>query len=240
MKTPDSHRQPDKGVAKYLLTRPMQAARKPHSEDVDLWAISLADMMTLLLSFFIILLSVSSFYAGKFEQVAVSFYQAMGGKRSDVKFFSLQDIKTKMESVINIKMFNNEIKMGEGQSGISMDALGKAFFPTGSAELKPEAKLLLDELVKLLKDTPYNIIVEGHTDSVPINNLRYPSNWELSSARAASVVKYLILAGVSSSKLQAVGYADTRPRYSETTPDGHYIPENQAANRRVVILITPY
>lgn len=90
---------------------------------------------------------------------------------------------------------------------------------------------MLRKLVTVLNSTPHQIVIEGHTDSVPIRSYRYPSNWELSGARAGSVVRYLEANGVSSQRLSAVGYADTRPLGDNGTADG------RANNRRVELIL---
>lgn len=108
-----------------------------------------------------------------------------------------------------------------------------AFFASGSAELSAEGKVLLRRVRaesladQTLKD--YIVTIEGHTDDIPISTLQFPSNWELSTARAASVVKYLIELGVAPQRLRVAGYADVHPKVPNDSP------ENRAQNRRVVV-----
>jgi flagellar motor protein MotB len=113
-----------------------------------------------------------------------------------------------------------------------------AFFDSGSATLSPAgAAILRGELGKLNSDQyeDYEITVEGHTDDTPIRTAQFPSNWELSTARAAAVVHFLLDQGIPARKLRAAGYADTFPKLPNRDADGNPIPENQAQNRRVVI-----
>lgn len=101
-------------------------------------------------------------------------------------------------------------------------------FASASAVLNPAARPVLDELVAVFKAQPdMRLVVEGHTDSSPINSERFPSNWELSSARAAAVARYLSEQGVAPQRLQASGYADTRPMAAPWNP------VDRAVNRRV-------
>lgn len=100
-------------------------------------------------------------------------------------------------------------------------------FSSGDATLSPSGQSLIDRLAERLKSGSYPISVQGHTDDRPIHTTQYPSNWELSAARAASVVQQLIAQGVQPDRLSAVGYADTRPIASNTTSAG------RAENRRV-------
>ena len=108
----------------------------------------------------------------------------------------------------------------------------RLLFDSGEATLKPAGLPLLDEVAQLLNvDLSHPITVEGHTDNVPISSAQFPSNWELSTARATAVVRYLIHHGVGRQRLAAAGYADTHPVASNATPKG------RAVNRRVEIVI---
>jgi flagellar motor protein MotB len=113
-----------------------------------------------------------------------------------------------------------------------------AFFDSGSATLSAAGEAILrGELGKLNSDQyeDYEITVEGHTDDTPIHTAQFPSNWELSTARAAAVVHFLLDQGIPARKLRAAGYADTFPKVPNRDADGNPISENQAQNRRVVI-----
>jgi chemotaxis protein MotB len=113
---------------------------------------------------------------------------------------------------------------------VSLGEVG--FFDSGSDGIKPEGRTLLDTLATSLMTLDNQIRVEGHTDDVPIHTGRFPSNWELSTARATSVVSYLVLKfGLSPERLSAAGYAEFRPTASNDTEEG------RARNRRVDILV---
>ena len=117
------------------------------------------------------------------------------------------------------------------KEGVVLKLPGKVLFDLGKAELKPEAKRTLDKIIPLLKSYSYGIQVEGHTDNLPIHTKRFRSNWELSAARAISVVKYLMQNGISQQRLSALGYGEHRPIVPNDTP------EHRALNRRIEILI---
>ena len=113
-----------------------------------------------------------------------------------------------------------------------------AFFEVGSASLSNQGKSILRDVAANLKSDKfkdYNVAVEGHTDDSPIATPQFPSNWELSTARAAAVVKFFLDQGIPPQKLRAAGYADTFPVAPNRDAAGKPIPENQARNRRVVI-----
>ena len=105
-------------------------------------------------------------------------------------------------------------------------------FNFGKADINPGGLAFLDKLAALLQKVPYPVRVEGHTDNVPIHTARYPSNWELSIARAVSVVKYFAEIGtINPQRLSAVGYGETRP----LAPND--LPANRTRNRRVEIVL---
>jgi chemotaxis protein MotB len=113
-----------------------------------------------------------------------------------------------------------------------------AFFGSGSAALSNAGKAILSDVAATLQSrefAAYHITIEGHTDDTPISTPQFQSNWELSAARAAAVVRFLLDLGVPAGKLTASGYADTVPIAPNRTADGAVIPDNQARNRRVVI-----
>ena len=113
-----------------------------------------------------------------------------------------------------------------------------AFFPSGYAVLSNEGRFILRDVAVTLKSPAFDsfhVSIEGHTDDTPIGNAQFQSNWELSTARAASVVRFLLEQGIPPERLTAAGYADTFPVAPNRNADGTVIPENQASNRRVVI-----
>ena len=115
-----------------------------------------------------------------------------------------------------------------------------ALFGRASATLNNSGKVILQEVVGNLKSEDYRdymVTIEGHTDDAPINSAQFPSNWELSTARAAAVVRFFVEQGVSAQRLRAAGYADTRPLQPNRDDAGIEILQNQARNRRVVIVL---
>ena len=132
-----------------------------------------------------------------------------------------------------------ESAYGGAVEGVRHDSLGvrihlaaATFFPPGSADLKPESYAALEKIGRLLKDSNRRLIVEGHTDDEPIRTARYPSNWELSAARATKIVRYLSqIHGIDGARLAAVAYADKKPIAPN---DGE---ANRARNRRIEIQI---
>lgn len=113
-----------------------------------------------------------------------------------------------------------------------------ALFDSGSAALTASGEGTLQDTLDNLNSNrfkDYRITVEGHTDDTPIHTLQFPSNWELSTARAAAVVRFLLTQGIPADRVHAEGFADTSPKFPNRDADGEAIPDNQAQNRRVVI-----
>ncbi|MDR2015448.1 MAG: flagellar motor protein MotD [Azoarcus sp.] len=126
---------------------------------------------------------------------------------------------------------DGKVRVTEGAFGVTVEINASVLFSPGEAILGREADTALRAVGTVIADAEFPILVEGHTDNNPISTLRFPSNWELSSARASSVVRLFIENGVSSGRLTAAGYADQRPIADNGTDAG------RARNRRVAIML---
>jgi chemotaxis protein MotB len=124
-----------------------------------------------------------------------------------------------------------QVRITEGALGITVDINASVLFATGEARLDPNAVQTLIAVARVLAPTDFPVIVEGHTDNVPIGTFQFPSNWELSGMRASSVVRLLVENGVDPRRLTATGYADQRP------VDDNASAEGRSRNRRVAITI---
>jgi chemotaxis protein MotB len=118
-----------------------------------------------------------------------------------------------------------------GREGLTLRIADNLLFASGESELRYDGMILISQLREVLESFDGEISVEGHTDSIPINTLQFPSNWELSSARAISVLRYLEADGIEAARMRAIGYADTRPLQSNNSAEG------RASNRRVEIVL---
>ena len=123
------------------------------------------------------------------------------------------------------------VRVRRRPDGVHIEVASGVLFPSGSARLTPEAMPVLERLAQVLRTVPNPVRVEGHTDNVPIRTTLYPSNWELSAARAASVVRLFERLGVDPGRLIAVGYGEHRPVADNATPEG------RRRNRRVVVVV---
>ncbi|HXA47005.1 MAG TPA: OmpA family protein, partial [Burkholderiaceae bacterium] len=117
------------------------------------------------------------------------------------------------------------------EEGVLLDVKDSALFASGTAQPAPQANAIVEKIAAILVKNNNQIVVEGHTDSMPIHTTQFPSNWELSSARAASIVRALQELGINPTRLAASGLADTRPKSSNDTVQG------RSENRRVSLLV---
>ena len=204
-----------------------------HDDGEGNWLVSYADMMTLLFGFFVILSSMSTPNAEKIEKLKKATSESMGGAYKK----PFEELSKSITGVLQEINLDKEVTVVETEDGVKITSKGKLFFDSGSAELRTEALLLMDNLSALLvrQALGFRIIVEGHTDDVPINTQFFPSNWQLSSARAGTIVQLLESKGFKREDMRPLGLADTEPLVPNRTPSGEPIPANQAENRRIVI-----
>lgn len=235
----------------------VQFNRKKRDQDSPHWMTTFSDLMTLLLVFFVLLYSFSIIDVEKFQRFMASF-QGTGvldfgekplDKDKDHDYDKLEednqellDNLRKQDPLVEVYLavqeyiesndLSTEITVRYSERGVALEIKDKILFASGKAYLKPEARKLLQELSGLLTELTYPISIEGHTDNRPIHNAEFPSNWELSAARAVAVVRHLAeTLGMDPKRLSAVGYGEFHPIVPNDSP------ENMAQNRRVVIVI---
>ena len=212
----------------------------PVNEEVsEDWLVTYADAITILMAFFVMMFSISEPSPEKFDQVAGGILQELEGKNA-AKAEALLVIAQEMQDTVKSFEESNDSSMERSDEGMTFNFKSNAMFKGGSAFIVEAAEDELDrvaQLVSLMGITNYSVEVEGHTDDVPIKTKQFPSNWELSAARAAAVVRWLITRGVDPVRLRAIGYGDTQPLSPNTTDEGEGIPANRNENRRIVIKI---
>jgi len=162
------------------------------------------------------------------------------GRRSDME--KIRELQDEVDRLSQIRAdLEEQLKGIKGVSlsmedrGLVITFLDEVLFDSGKAKIKPEASVPLDKVASVITSeaSDLDIGIEGHTDNVPIKYSGWKSNWELSTARATSVLHYLIEKGVSPSRLAAIGYGEFRPVSSNDTAEG------RSKNRRVEIVILP-
>ena len=233
-------------------------------DNQDRWLISYADFVTLLFAFFVVMYSISSVNESKYEvfsdSLSIAFtnqntpsspnlinnqqeqlLKALVDRRTARLGEQQRRIQERMKGiadglklVMTTMIDKGEVNVYQTKRGVVVDISASTLFNTGEAALQPAAVDVLLKVAAVLKQESEPLEVEGHTDDVPINTTMYPSNWELSSARASSVVRMLIDQGIAAMRLSVVGMASNQPLAPNDTP------ENRAKNRRVSItILTP-
>ncbi len=213
------------------------------------WMTTFSDLMSLLLCFFVLLLSFSEMDVARFKEVAGSLRDAFGVQREEVVFqipkgidvvspefpprFTIEDILERVRSAVKLELIKGEIQIESFKDRVILRFKDELMFPKGSVELTPKAKAILLKLGDVLALFDGEIIVAGHTDNLPVApSSKYRSNWELSAARAVSVVDFLLAHKfVLPRQIAAVGYGPSRPLYPNNSP------QHRAANRRVEIIL---
>jgi len=228
--------------------------RKPPEDEDDMptvpaWMATFSDMMTLLMCFFILIMSFSTMEIDKFKLAMGSLKGAFGVQgvlkdlRPDQSWFSPSpaDVYSARERSIldHVQRLRNIIEENELSEKVEVDmANGEVFvqikdnmlFYPGSGELRPNYLKLLSLIAKMFFKDMQQILVEGHTDDIPIHTKEYPSNWELSFERALNVLRYFVNEEkIDPGKLMAAGYGEHKPVVPNNSP------ENRAKNRRVVL-----
>ncbi|MEK6704575.1 MAG: flagellar motor protein MotB [Bdellovibrionota bacterium] len=207
--------------------------------DESNWLVSYADMMTLLCGFFILLFSLSRLDEPKYESIKKAVAEQFGG----VYKSPTEDFAKFITEVIQEAGVDKEAVVRSDPFGVSVIFESTVFFDTLSADVRQEGKTILDRMVEQImlrekkESKKYRIVVEGHTDSRPVLSGVFPSNWELSGARAARVVRMFLEQGFPADRLTAIGYADTYPMLESRLNDGGWNEEALAKNRRVVVRI---
>lgn len=185
------------------------------------WFGTFADMMTLLFAFFVLLAAISTIDPVKLQEMADSMGKSVGSKiKKESQAMNLADIKKAAQNMVN-KM-KEESESGEapvdvttGPKGVTIGISSDISFASGSAKTKPQIIDILNKIVPTIDNSYFQIAVEGHTDNEKLPaklQEKYPTNWELSSARASAVVRELIKLDVNPIRLEAVGYGEFVPR----------------------------
>lgn len=251
------------------------ARKKKKGDEINTnaWMDTYADTVTLLLTFFILLYSISSVDAQKLKELALALQQALVGKDSVYELGDLDEIKIEkgdkeaekqpekppgeqgesqgqnqaqnnppkeplnkdelketLEEIIEQKNLADSIKLVEDEKGIILQLHESLLFDSGKAQLKATDEIL-DALNTIINSVSNNVLIEGNTDNTPIHTSEFPSNWELSTARAVSVARHFIDCGVEPKRITVKGFGEYNPIAENDTP------ENKSLNRRVDILI---
>lgn len=216
------------------------------NENLDRWLLTYADLITLLLAFFVVMYSMSRVDNKKFGEVSDALNAILKGGTSVLRYQQKPEatghgvLKLGSLRMAQIQIEERFKQLGKDEflateiteRGLVVHILESTLFDVGSSDLKPNAREVLDLIAEQLVGRPNHIRVEGHTDDTPIQTSVYPSNWELSSARATAVVRYYSEnRAIKADRISALGYGQFRP----VAPNNSI--ENRARNRRVDVVI---
>jgi chemotaxis protein MotB len=219
-------------------------------ENLERWLITYADLITLLLAFFIMMYTFSKQDAQKYEEVSGSLKTIFSGGSGVLKAGtgrssttnpmstsgSNSEVKRQLENEVQAMAGPSEkdpsITISKDERGIVIRIMDRAIFDEGKAELKESARETLKNIVPIMKNSNRSIRVEGHTDDVPINTSEFKSNWELSARRATEVVRHLVERySFPPQRISASGYAEYQPITKNDTP------QHRALNRRIEVIL---
>ncbi len=241
--------QPIKSAARAAESRFRKKAEETKVETAGMmrWLLTYADMITLMLALFIILFAISTISRVKFQEFAKDVSAGfdnqwsvnqppMGGSNAAQAFNSasrIPMIQKQLQQYIAQNHLEKTMQVRMDRRGLVISLLSdKSYYDTGSAQLRPQTKKILDEVDVFLKKNDNLVRVEGNTDNVPIATYQYPSNWELSTARAVNVLRYLVEQDrLPPQRISAAGYGQYRPRTDNSTP------QQRQQNRRVDIVL---
>lgn len=238
----------------------MKKSSKKEKDDSERWMLSYLDFITLLMIFFLMMYAISNVDSTKSKALANSLkigFNSGNGENvvavsdssnsspqvvdstedqdkndSSSETEKLSDIKKKVDDLVNNSELKGSVTTTIQERGLLISFNDSVFFNSGEANIKTDWQGKLKSISKVLNGLDNYIRVEGHTDNVAINTDYFPSNWQLSSVRAANVVQFLITQGsVRADRLSAVGYGEYRPVKSNNTEEG------KSSNRRVDIVI---
>lgn len=205
-----------------------------------LWAVTYGDLMSYLMIFFLVLFSASiakgdKAKSRKYEQSLVNIQKSFGGT-PDLKNLDRaiarekeDNVVTSLKESVQNQELNSLVQIQSNERKVKLVLTEGVLFASGSADLKDPAKKVLAPIAAELIKVPNDIIIEGHTDNVPVKGGKYSSNWELSMARAYSVLLFFAQQGIAPQQLAGIGYGENRPAGDNATAEG------RAKNRRIEI-----
>ena len=237
-------------------------ARRRHQEEHEnheRWLVSYADFITLLFAFFVVMYSISSLNEGKYKILSDSLTGVFNQPDRAIKPIpvgderprttepdrslvdeesaqssadDLQNIANSVREAFGDLIQSDQLKVSGNELWIEIELSSSLLFTSGDAIPNNAAFDIIEKVAKILAPYENPIHVEGFTDNLPIQTAQFPTNWELSTARAASIVRMLTMDGVNPSRLAAVGYGEFQPVADNTTAEG------RGRNRRVVLVIS--
>ncbi len=215
----------------------MEFQKKSPKPIDESWMTTYSDLVTLLLCFFVLIVSMSSTNMGMWEEFKEGYRAEIESNENDFAT-PLSRMKIDLDSMLLEERMAGIVSIRLNRSSITINILSDALYRTGEAVIIKENIQILHKVSESIKSIKYyepKIDIEGHTDDAPINNSKFPSNWELSVGRASNIVRYFISQGITPEQMKAAGYAYIKPLAPNRDAEGKPIKANRDLNRRVVI-----
>lgn len=218
----------------------MRRKRIEDNDSPDRWVVSYADFITLLFALFTTLYAISVVDTQKLGKFVNSLNAALGTETSIQSSTVIPElgkpsqISERIESELRgvVGSFSRDLNVRRDERGVIVSLGDSSLFASGSVEIKESSLKVMAELSLILKGIPNKVLIEGHTDNLPVRSSRYRSNWEISTLRAVSVLRLFIEKfGLPPERFIVAGYGEYKPLRENTTPEG------RAKNRRVDIVI---
>lgn len=167
------------------------------------------------------------------DQIPIRKVEVVQDARRKKQEEKMKGIATDILKVMEPLVKEGQVRVTQSPLGVSIEINASVLFAPGQAQLERQSIQVLTAVAQVVAAVPNAVMIEGHTDNIPISTPAYPSNWELSTARSSSVVRLFIANGVDAARLTAIGFADQRPVEPNTTIEG------RTRNRRVTVMIEP-
>lgn len=212
-----------------------------NEEPLEDWLLSYADMITLIMAFFVMLAAISKVDANLYEKVQSGMAKDIGNREAARP---LDTVRKELAQVISATRGGDDaVDVGSDERGVVLNVDANAMFKPGSADIRPEILPIIKSITETLKNdrfASYRIEVQGHTDDTPVATPQFPSNFDLAAARALVAMRSMSSQGLPESRMTIASFGQFQPRVPNRTPEGAPLPVNQALNRRISIHVFPH
>lgn len=212
-----------------------------NEEPLEDWLLSYADMITLIMAFFVMLVAISKVDANLYERVQSGMAKDVGNRTAARP---IETVRKELAQVISAtKGGDDAVDVGTDERGVVLNLDANAMFKPGSAEMRPEILPVIKGITETLTNerfATYRIEVQGHTDDTPVKTAQFPSNFDLAAARALTALRTMNTLGLPEERMLMSSFGQYAPRAPNHRDDGTALPINQALNRRVSIHVYPH
>lgn len=212
-----------------------------NEEPLEDWLLSYADMITLIMAFFVMMMAISKVDASLYEKVQSGMAKDIGNRESARP---LDTVRKELAQVISATRGGDDaVDVGSDERGVVLNLDANAMFKPGSADIRPEIMPVVKSITETLSNdrfVTYRIEVQGHTDDTPIKTPQFPSNFDLAAARALVAMRAMTSLGLSEERMTMASFGQYAPRAPNHRDDGTPLPVNQALNRRISIHVFPH